>query len=335
MLLFQKMRNYKRKTDRGKTPPDVMLRAARTVKWGKRSILSVAKEFNIPERTLNKFCELVTDEEINGATGGATPSGWMTAEIFPDFLKHFAKNTRCSKEKPLILLLDNLDSHLSIEGLDFCKANGITLLSFPPHCSHKLQPLDKSVYGPLKKYVNSACDSWMVNNPGKTMTIYDVPTVVKEALPLAATPSNITNGFKATGVFPFNRNIFQDCDFMPNYVADRPEPQQPISNDCGPRDRDRNFDDCKAGTSDKGAILIDVPEAQHVRVSTPPPSASFQQSRPNEDTCSTDHLSQCTITPEEIRPYLKTGERKTKKGGKRKRSTAILTDSPVKTRSRG
>ena len=49
-----------------------------------------------------------------------------------------------------------------------CKNNGVVILSFPPHCSHELQPLDRSVYGPLKKYVNSFCDSWMRNNPGKS-----------------------------------------------------------------------------------------------------------------------------------------------------------------------
>uniref|UniRef100_A0A3Q2VJV2 Uncharacterized protein n=1 Tax=Haplochromis burtoni TaxID=8153 RepID=A0A3Q2VJV2_HAPBU len=29
------------------------------------------------------------------------------------------------------------------------------MLSFPPHCSHRLQPLDRSVYGPLKRHINS------------------------------------------------------------------------------------------------------------------------------------------------------------------------------------
>jgi len=95
----------------------------------------------------------------------------------------------------VLLLLDNHDSHLSITALDICKENGVTVLSFPPHCSHKLQPLDRSVYGPLKKYCNSAIDNWMVNNPGKTFSIYDIPGIVKTALPLATTPNNITAGF--------------------------------------------------------------------------------------------------------------------------------------------
>lgn len=45
------------------------------------------------------------------------------------------------------------------------------------HCSHKLQPLGRTVFGPFKKYLNFA-GNWIINNPGKTMTIYDIPTTV-------------------------------------------------------------------------------------------------------------------------------------------------------------
>ncbi len=77
----------------------------------------------------------------------------MKEEHFADFLKHFVNHTKCSKEKPSLLLLDNHGSHLSVKGLDCVKENGVVILSFHPHCSHKLQPLDRSVYGPFKRHV--------------------------------------------------------------------------------------------------------------------------------------------------------------------------------------
>jgi len=136
-------------------------------------------------------------------------------------------NVRSTIDRFVLLLLDNHGSHLSIDAINFAKLNGVVMLSFPPHCSHKLQPLDRSVYGPLKKYISESQDGWLRSNPGKTMTIYDLPQVVADALPRAATPTNIVNGFKVSGIMPFNDNIFQDCDFAPSFVTDRPmEPER-------------------------------------------------------------------------------------------------------------
>ena len=46
----------------------------------------------------------------------------------------------------------------------------VTLI-FSPHASHKLQLLERGVFGPLKKYNNAACSNWMISNPGKPITI--------------------------------------------------------------------------------------------------------------------------------------------------------------------
>jgi hypothetical protein len=104
------------------------------------------------------------------------------------------------------------------------KENGVTIISFPPHCSHKLQPLDQfwSVFGPLKKQVNSACDQFMKETPNRTMNIYDIPMIVKSALPRAIQNENIVAGFRCTGIMPFNPAVFQEWEFLPSFVSDRP-----------------------------------------------------------------------------------------------------------------
>lgn len=46
----------------------------------------------------------------------------------------------------MLLVVDNHDYHISIDSLDFCKANGILmLLTFLARASGKLQPLDVTV----------------------------------------------------------------------------------------------------------------------------------------------------------------------------------------------
>jgi hypothetical protein len=165
---------------------------------------------------------------LNGASAGshgdANPAGWMKAEHVLNFVKHFVSHAKPSKERPVVLLLDNQHSHLSIAILDYCKENGVTVLSFPPHCSHKLQPLDKTVYGPLKTYVSRACDVWITNHPGKKLTIYDLPGLANMYLNFAATRANIKAGFLATGICPYKRNVFPEEEFLSCYVTDRPAP---------------------------------------------------------------------------------------------------------------
>lgn len=191
-----------------------------------------------------------------GSDGDANPSGWMKVDNFQKFARHFVKYVKPSNEKPVLLLLDNHNSHLSIEVLDFFKDNGVTVLSFPPHhCSHKLQPLDRTVYGPLKKYFNKAFDNWLASHPGKTITIYDIPELLKISLPLAATIDNVQSGFRVTGISPLNENIFHDSEFSGSYVTDRPRPES----------------------------LSVAPSSTSVTVSAAP---STSQTRPSKDPCS-------------------------------------------------
>lgn len=156
-----------------------------------------------------------------GSKGGASISGWMKESNFEEFLSHFAGSTKCSKQSPSLLLLHNHSSYLSVKGIDYAEENGIVMLSFPPYCSHKLQPLDRTVYGPFKEHVNSASEHWMMQNPGKSMTIYDIPSLVARAFPQAATPDNIQSGFRVSGIYPFNQDVFNETEFSLSFLTDR------------------------------------------------------------------------------------------------------------------
>ena len=98
------------------------------------------------------------------------------------------------------------------------------MLSFPPHCSHELQPLDRTVFDPFKTFYNQGVDNWMrqKENAGKSMTIGVIPSIVSYAFPKAMTPANIISGFRATGICPFDRNVFPPEKFLSTYSTDRP-----------------------------------------------------------------------------------------------------------------
>ena len=164
-----------------------------------------------------------------GTRGSAYPSGWMTGENFLLFMKHFVQHVKPSKKEPVLLLLDNHESHLSIEVLDYAKQSGVIMLSFPPHCSHRLQPLDVAVFGPLKKKVSQSQSNWLRSNPGKRVTIYEIAETLSNPWMEAFTMSNIISGFAKTGIYPYNNDIFSDADFMPSDVTDRPNDEPAVS----------------------------------------------------------------------------------------------------------
>lgn len=159
-----------------------------------------------------------------GCSGGANPSGWSNSELFLEFLRQFKKFTRCTPTDPIFLLLDNHESHRALAVLEFCRANGIHVVSFPPHCSHRLQPLDVSVFGPFKTALNKQFESFMRMHPGRAVQIFDIPTMVARALEHGATEVNIKSGFRATGIWPIDSDIFQDIDYLPSSTTDRPNP---------------------------------------------------------------------------------------------------------------
>lgn len=241
------------------------------------------------------FKDAMLNNTPPGSDGAAHPSGWMNKELFKKWLEHFTKHSRCSKEKPVLLLMDNHCSHVSIEVIEYAKQNGIILLTFPPHCSHKLQPLDLSVYGPLKRFYNDACSRWMINHASqttRTISIHDIGGLLGDAYPKAFTPSNVISGFRASGVCPFNPDVFGEDDYLAAYVTDRPDPNVPVQAPATP--------------------------------SNPTPSTST-----GESTSRVVATRKTTVTPQEVRPHPKAPPR-VSTNTRRKRKTLVLTDTPVK-----
>lgn len=131
-----------------------------------------------------------------GSMGAANPSGWSNEHI-EQFLDHVIKHVRPSREQRCLLVLDNHETHLSVKAVEKASQNGIVMLTFPPHTSDKLQPLDVSVFHPFKHYYNRSLEAWHFNNPGKVFSIHDVAQAIGEAFLKAFTPLNIMSGFRS------------------------------------------------------------------------------------------------------------------------------------------
>ena len=108
------------------------------------------------------FPDHMTKGAPNGSLGLATQSGWMNSELFPLVLEHFIRHMNISVANPGVLVMDNHKSYISVEVVEMARENSLSIITFPAHCSHRMQPLDVCVYGSFKRYYNTACDSWML-----------------------------------------------------------------------------------------------------------------------------------------------------------------------------
>ena len=206
-----------------------------------------------------------------------------------------------SKDQPGVLIMDNHNSHITLEGVELAKNHGLDLLTLPAHCSHKLQPLDVGVFGTFKKFYSSFCNEWHLSHPGETLSLYYVAGLSNKAFIKSCTLENITSSFRRTGIFPFNSEIFTEDEFLPFTVTDQVQ-------------------NVYSGETNIDASVLDSTEAAVQSKSTP------ASSNPG---CSLEAVPETSLI-ESIAPLPKARPRKIRR---RKRvSSAIITRTPVKKR---
>ena len=283
-----------------------------------------------------------------GTLGLANKTGWMNSELFSEDIDHFIHHSKNSKDQPSLLVYDNHESHLSIEVLDKAKENGVTILTLPPHSSNKMQPLDVGVYKPFKTYYSQAMDSWMMRNPGKPISTYEIAHCVGIVHQKAMTPANITAAFRKTGIFPFDKTIFTEAYFLSSAVTDRPAPSSDDGAEAmstavyvAPAENvipqsNTSTSDPITSTSDPSTSTSDpITSASDPSTSTSNPSTSTSDpitsaSAPSKSTPDNSLAPQRFNSPTVFKGYPKAMERKSTGKGRRKGSSLIATDTPVK-----
>ncbi|KAH9292571.1 hypothetical protein KI387_042243, partial [Taxus chinensis] len=94
--------------------------------------------------------------------------------------------------------------HVALQTVEEANKLGIDLITLPSHTSHKLQPLDISVFSPFKTYFRAERSKWMTENRYAEVKRFELAELASRALQKALTPSNIIAGFKRTGIWPLN-----------------------------------------------------------------------------------------------------------------------------------
>lgn len=161
------------------------------------------------------------DGLVPGAWVKLNQKGWITMEIFFKWFEKFVEFSKASKNTPVLLLLDGHSSHTkNLNLINYARDNGVVLLCFPPHTTHRLQPLDVAFMKPLSSYFDDEVRKWLRTNPGRVVTLHQLSALFSAAFIRAASMPTAINGFRKTGVWPVDANVFSDADFLPSAATD-------------------------------------------------------------------------------------------------------------------
>ena len=159
------------------------------------------------------------------------------------FLQH------CGPERPQLLILDGHGSHETLELLQLAEQEGIHILALPPHTTHFLQPLDRSVFGPFNKAYNAICSDFLSSAACNVVNKWTFPGIFKAAWEQALSSDNIMSGFRACGIYPLNEDAIPQSAYLPSTVYDKPLAQEktnrasiPFAAGSPPEVRDADFE---------------------------------------------------------------------------------------------
>ncbi|KAL5010141.1 hypothetical protein ScPMuIL_012446 [Solemya velum] len=176
-----------------------------------------------------------TKEGVPGAVYTFQEKAWMEDTLGQLwFQNHFLKH--CGPERPQLIILDSHSSHESLGLIDAARDENITLLTFPPHTTQWLCPLDKSVFGPLSRAYSRVCTEFMSESPNNIVTKWEWPRLFKNTYQSCFTISNIQSGFRKCGISPFNPSAIPNEALAPSEPFNISLPESLSEAEVLPRD---------------------------------------------------------------------------------------------------
>ncbi|CAB3234153.1 unnamed protein product [Arctia plantaginis] len=139
---------------------------------------------------------------------GLSDNGWMNSDIFYEYIKNILHPhlVKTKKKFPIILFVDGHKSHLTLAVSELCTSLQIVLVALYPNCTRLLQPADVAAFKPLKTEWQKTVLEWRRTNPSQALTKIQFVPLLKHTLDKSLKPQTIVNGFRATGLCPWNED---------------------------------------------------------------------------------------------------------------------------------
>ncbi|KAJ8969067.1 hypothetical protein NQ314_001969 [Rhamnusium bicolor] len=134
-------------------------------------------------------------------------NGWMCSATFYEYMTNIFEPwlTEQKIARPIVFFVDGHVSHLTLHLSNFCVEKQIELISLFPNSTHLLQPMDVAVFRPLKHAWKLEVQQWRLDNSGHKLQKQHFGKVLEAALKHIS-EDTIRNGFKVSGLCPFNEH---------------------------------------------------------------------------------------------------------------------------------
>ena len=127
---------------------------------------------------------------------------WLTL-IFNWYTK---EKTRLGRDWRLFIL-NRYNSHLNIRFLDQCAKYRILVCTYPLHLTHRLQPLNVSLFGPLAQYYLLELDDYIHKSFGRRgMSKKEFFRLFQLVFKHVFTEKNIKSGWVKIGIQLYNKS---------------------------------------------------------------------------------------------------------------------------------
>jgi hypothetical protein len=166
------------------------------------ALIYKAMSGNLQDTWLNDF-----EPEEHDCHFASSPNGWTSNELGYSWVTGLFEKETASKARRShrLLFVDGHGSHVNMKFLNWCEQHKILLAVYPPHSTHRLQPLDVGVFAPLANHYSQALDDLVRKSEGRTsISKRDFFSLFWPAFEKAFAKENIVSAWSNTGIWPFD-----------------------------------------------------------------------------------------------------------------------------------
>jgi hypothetical protein len=123
-----------------------------------------------------------------------------------------------------MLFIDGYGSYVTLRFLEYCYHNRIIVAVYPPHLTHRLQPLEVSLFASLAVRYSQQLQQHISDSEGFcSVSKRDFFRLFWPAYNASFTAYNIESAFRKTSIHPFDPNVIL------HIFKERPPPSRPAS----------------------------------------------------------------------------------------------------------